>query len=124
MTSLLQNGKNRFQVRLRHREGRALDGRDSFSGFHKAIIRDRRDYHAAGKVDLLKQVVVDQSAAVRCCHQIRPSTGSQPDFDRSAAHGFRDGHDRIVLPYFAFFELGHPDLLHSFCLQQPDVLVT
>src|SRR5215469_12929709 len=51
------------------------------------------------------------------CKKIRPSSGSQPDFERTAADFARHLHHGVVLNDFAILELGHPDLIHPLGLE-------
>jgi len=56
------------------------------------------------------------------CKKIRPSSGSQPDFERTAADFARHLHHGIVLTDFAILELGHPDLIHPLGLEHFGVI--
>ena len=55
--------------------------------------------------------------------QVGPAARRQADFERPATHFRRHGHDGVVFADLALLELGHPDLAHTFGLEQLDVFL-
>src|SRR6478672_5699344 len=54
--ALVENRKNRFELRLRHRERGALNGCNALAGAHKAVVLNRGNRYAAGAIDLAQKL--------------------------------------------------------------------
>ena len=121
--ALAQNHQHGFELGFGHREGRAFHRGDPLAPLGESEVRKRGDHHRRSAVDLPQQLVVDEHAAVFGGEQVGPAARRQANFERPAAHFRRHRHDGVVFADLALLELGHPDLAHTFGLEQLDVFL-
>jgi hypothetical protein len=71
---------------------------------------------------LTEQIIIDQRTAIRGSDQVGSSSRGQANLNRSAAHCLSNIDDCLILSDLTFLQFGDPNLIHSFRLEQADIL--
>ena len=112
-----------IKVRLSDGEGRALDGGDALTRLGVAEVEQGGNDKARGAVDLFKEVIIHQYAAIFRRDEVGAATSGDLYFETAAANFSGDGADGVVLSDFPFFQLRDPDAVHTFGFQNADVFI-